>query len=29
MAVRGAVLRFLDAAGTSWLRRLDGGLVEQ
>jgi len=29
MAVSGAVLRFRDAAGTTWMRRLDGGLVEQ
>ena len=29
MAVSGAVLTFRDAAGTTWMRRLDGGLVEQ
>lgn len=29
MAVSGAVLRFRDAAGVRWIRRPDGGLVEQ
>jgi hypothetical protein len=25
----GAILRFLDATGIKWIRRPDGGLVEQ
>jgi hypothetical protein len=29
MVIGGAVLRFRDAAGTTWMRRLDGGLVQQ
>ena len=29
MAVSGAILRFRDAAGVRWIRRSDGGLVEQ
>jgi hypothetical protein len=29
MAVSGAVLRFRDAAGITWMRRPDGGLTEQ
>lgn len=29
MAVSGAILRFRDAAGVTWIRRPDGGLVEQ
>ena len=29
MAVSGAVLRFRDAAGITWIRRPDGGLTEQ
>jgi hypothetical protein len=29
MAVSGAILRFRDAAGVRWIRRTDGGLIEQ
>ena len=29
LAVSGAILRFRDAAGVRWIRRADGGLVEQ
>jgi hypothetical protein len=29
MAVSGAILRFRDAAGVRWIRRPDGGLIEQ
>jgi hypothetical protein len=29
MDVGGAVLRFRDAAGVVWMRRPDGGLIEQ
>jgi hypothetical protein len=29
MDVSGAILRFRDAAGLKWIRRPDGGLVEQ
>ena len=29
MAISGAILRFRDAAGVRWIRRTDGGLIEQ
>jgi hypothetical protein len=29
MDVSGTILRFRDAAGVKWMRRPDGGLVEQ
>ena len=29
MAASGAILRFRDAAGVRWIRRPDGGLIEQ